>query len=69
MIMSEALAISHIDKKIILMKAEGLTSKEICDKVDLTKEAVDKRISRLIERFNCESILHLYKTMKEQGYI
>lgn len=67
--MGEIIAISHIDKKIILMKAEGMTSKQICDKVDLTKEAIDKRISRLIDKFRCESILHLYKTMKEQGYI
>lgn len=67
--MGEVIAISNIDKQIILMKAEGLTSKQICDKFDLTKEAVDKRITRLIEKFNCESILHLYKTMKDQGYL
>lgn len=67
--MGEVIAVSHIDKQIILMKAEGLPSKQICDKVNLTEDAVNKRISRLIEKFNCSSALHLYKTMKERGYI
>lgn len=67
--MGEVVAISHIDKQIILMKADGLASKEICDKVNLTKDAVDQRVARLIKKFNCESILHLYKTMKDGGYI
>lgn len=67
--MGEVIAISHIDKKIILMKAEGMASKQICDNFNLTTEAVNKRISRLMAKFNCESMLHLYKTMKEQGYI
>lgn len=67
--MGEVIAISHIDKQIIIMKAEGLPAKQICDKVVLTEDAVKKRISRLIEKFNCKSTLHLYKTMKDQGYI
>lgn len=67
--MGEVIAISHIDKQIILMKADGLASKQICDKVNLTEDAINKRVSRLMEKFNCDSLLHLYKTMKDGGYI
>jgi len=67
--MGEVIAVSNIDKEIILMKAEGLPAKQICDRVQLTEDAVKKRISRLIEKFNCESALHLYKTMKDRGYL
>lgn len=67
--MGEVIAVSHIDKQIILMKAEGLPSKQIADLLKLTQKAVDRRIEKLIERFECSSSLHLYKTMKERGYI
>lgn len=67
--MGEIIAVSSIDKQIILMKAEGLPSKQIADCFEMTKDAVEKRITRLIDKFKCESALHLYKTMKEKGYI
>lgn len=67
--MGEIIAVSHIDKQIILMKADGMPSKQICDKVKLSEDAINKRVSRLVEKFGCESLLHLYKTMKEGGYI
>lgn len=67
--MGEAVAVSHIDKQIILMKSEGMPSKQICDKVKLSENAINQRMARLMEKFGCESILHLYKTMKEGGYI
>lgn len=67
--MGEVIAISHIDKQIVLLKAEGLASKQICDRFNLTEDALNKRLTRLREKFNCASILHLYKTMKEGGYI
>lgn len=67
--MGEVIAISHIDKQIVLMKSEGMPSKQICDKVNLSEDAINQRMSRLIKKFNCESMLHLYKTMKESGYI
>ena len=67
--MGEVIVVSNIDKQIVLMKAEGLASKEICDRFNMNKDAIDKRLTRLREKFNCVSILHLYKTMKDQGYI
>lgn len=67
--MGEVIAVSHIDKQIVIMKAEGLASKQISDKVNLTEDAINQRMTRLIKKFNCESMLHLYKTMKENGYI
>jgi len=67
--MGEVIAVSNIDKQIVLMKAEGLPSKQICDRINMNKDAVDKRLTRLREKFNCVSILHLYKTMKDRGYI
>ncbi len=67
--MGEVIAVSHIDKQILIMKAEGLASKQIADRIKLTQDAIDKRLARLRERFGCVSSLHLYKTMKEKGYI
>jgi len=61
--------ISTMDKKILLLKADGMPSKQICDIVNMTEDAVNKRLIRLRDRFNCVSILHLYKTMKDLGYI
>jgi DNA-binding CsgD family transcriptional regulator len=67
--MGEVIAVSHIDKQILLMKAEGLPSKQIAEIAKLSSDAIDKRVERLMKKFNCVSSLHLYKTMKEQGYI
>ena len=64
-----SISISTMDKKILLLKAEGRPSKQICDIVNLSEDAINKRISRMIEKFGCVSVLHLYKTMKERGYI
>lgn len=67
--MGEIIAVSSIDKQIILMKAEGMPSKQIADYLNLTQKAVERRIDKLIEKFDCSSSLHLYKRMKDRGYI
>jgi len=60
---------TDLEKQIVLLKADGLTAKAIASQIKSTASAVQKRISRMINKYNCKSFSHLYRTLSEKGHI
>jgi DNA-binding CsgD family transcriptional regulator len=53
------LAISDKEREALAMAANGLSFKEIADKLGVSQSAIEKRINPLYKRFNVNSLTHL----------
>jgi DNA-binding NarL/FixJ family response regulator len=47
--------ISESSKRILMHISEGLTNKEIADKLEMNKRTVEDRIARLLKKFECKN--------------
>jgi two-component system nitrate/nitrite response regulator NarL len=47
--------ISESSKQILMHISEGLTNKEIADKLEMNKRTVEDRIARLLKKFECKN--------------
>jgi DNA-binding NarL/FixJ family response regulator len=53
------LAISRKEKEALELAAEGYAFKEIAEKLNVSRSAIEKRMIPLYKRFNVKSLPHL----------
>ena len=65
----DGITLNQREKSILFHLSEGLTSKEIADKVFLANETVKEYREGLIKKFNAKNTTNLIKIAIENGYL
>jgi DNA-binding NarL/FixJ family response regulator len=54
---------------VLQLLAEGLTSKEIADRIGLSTRTVEMHVSRLLQRLHCRTRPEAIRTALERGWL
>lgn len=56
-------------REVLCLLADGLTSKEIADRLSLSTRTVEMHVSRLLERMNCRTRSEAVRAATERGWL
>ena len=62
-------SMDDVDRQILELKISGHSTKEIADKIYLSSDAINKRMKRACEKYECGNTEQLVFTLIEKGYI
>jgi len=62
-------SVSNLDKRMVLLVAEGQTKKEIADTLHLSEASIKRHLEKLMERFGCANRTNLVYEFTGRGII